>query len=315
MAALPRDDELVARWTAEQHRQRAAAIFADHELSFSLSGAGSAVPRARYVGSPTVYREDLNSVCFDGLHTVGGLDISFRNAQGEEGIAVLAVLSFPDLKVLTSISHPISLGPTPYVPSFLSFREADHYASLLEELRTRDGPVPQVLFVDGNGRWHPRQAGSAVAVGVKTGLPTVGVAKEYHPLLPASDSAVALGSSTSADPALLHALDFRLTQRGMRKACHALLEQRGDWLGLPPPSVSSQAGNGEAKETDEYWGSAVLASPAKGASNPVFVSPGHRLSLSTSLRLALISATNGKVPEPVRQADLIGREEVRKRWG
>ncbi|GAA5897553.1 hypothetical protein JCM5296_001157 [Sporobolomyces johnsonii] len=304
MAASPRNDELVVQWTAAQHRQRAAATFADHELSFSVSAAASTVPRARYVGSPTVYREDLSSVSFDGLHTVGGLDISFRDALGEEGIAVLAVLSFPDLKVLASISHPISLRSTPYVHSFLSFREADHYVSLLDELRARGGSLPQVLFVDGNGRWHPRQAGSAVAVGVKTGLPTVGIAKEYHPLHPARDSADAPSSSTSADPALPHSTDFRSTQKGMRKACHALLERRGDWLGLTP-SVSSQDGNGKAKEPDEYWGAALLASPAKGASNPIFVSAGHRLSLKTSLRLALVSATNGKVPEPVRQADLI----------
>lgn len=39
----------------------------------------------------------------EGLSVVGGLDISFReDGTGEEGIAVLAVLSFPQLRVSLS---------------------------------------------------------------------------------------------------------------------------------------------------------------------------------------------------------------------
>lgn len=45
-----------------------------------------------------VHHARLGSI--DGLSVVGGLDISFReDGKGEEGIAVLAVLSFPELKV------------------------------------------------------------------------------------------------------------------------------------------------------------------------------------------------------------------------
>lgn len=116
---------------------------------------------------------------------------------------MLAVLSFPDLKVtraclpttdvllvrplkpaaspplqlVASVSRTVSLASTPYVHSFLSFREAHFFVELVEELRTSrpDLPTPQLIFVDGNGRWHPRQAGSAVATGVATELPTVGI--------------------------------------------------------------------------------------------------------------------------------------------
>ena len=69
----------------------------------------------------------------------------------------------------------IDLRQTPYVPSFLSFREAEPLASLLNDLRADGGPCPQALFVDGNGRWHVREAGSAVAIGLLSDLPTIGV--------------------------------------------------------------------------------------------------------------------------------------------
>lgn len=80
------------------------------------------------------------------------------------------------LQVIKTLSKVVDLSSTPYVHSYLSFRESDLFVSLLEEARKDpDTPTPQVLFVDGNGRWHPRQAGSAVAVGVKSGLPTIGI--------------------------------------------------------------------------------------------------------------------------------------------
>jgi deoxyinosine 3'endonuclease (endonuclease V) len=43
---------------------------------------------------------------------------------------------------------------------------------------------PQVIFVDGHGRWHEREAGLATALGVSVGIPTIGIGKAYHPLRP-----------------------------------------------------------------------------------------------------------------------------------
>lgn len=79
-------------------------------------------------------------------------------------------------QVLYSVTKVISLEGKPYIPGFLSFRE-DSLAELVQELleSPQGRAIPQVLFVDGNGRLHPRQAGSAVSIGVKTGLPTIGV--------------------------------------------------------------------------------------------------------------------------------------------
>ncbi|BGP15927.1 hypothetical protein JCM10213_003643 [Rhodosporidiobolus nylandii] len=306
-------DELLASWTAEQLRQASLAVFNDDRLSFAVHAAPAATLPSAHPDAPVVYREDLSALRFEGLHTVGGLDISFPDASGDEGIAVLAVLSFPNLQLLHTLTRRISLSSTPYVHSYLSFREADHYIALVEELRAQDGArVPQVLFVDGNGRWHPRQAGSAVAVGVKTGIPTVGIGKEYHPLHSPSSASPATLSSTTRPP---FPPDFRSTQKGMRKACQALLKARGDWLGLVPPAADEGGGEKPESGKGEYWGAAVLTSPSRTASNPIFVSPGTLLSLSTCIGLALACCTESKVLEPVRRADAIGREEVRKTWG
>jgi hypothetical protein len=46
---------------------------------------------------------------------------------------------------------------------------------------------------------------------------------------------------------------------------------------------------------------------------PIYVSAGHRISQESAARLALMVAKN-RVLEPVRQADLRGREFIRKTW-
>ncbi|GAA5970766.1 hypothetical protein JCM11641_004445 [Rhodosporidiobolus odoratus] len=308
-------DALVEQWTAEQLHQASLAVFSDSNLSFTVRSTPATLHTRGAEGVPSVYR--FANCTVEGLKTVGGLDISFRNSSGDEGVAVLVVLSFPELKVLHTVSRRIDLSSTPYVHSFLSFREADHYAALVDDSRAIPGAtMPQVLFVDGNGRWHPRQAGSAVAVGLKTGIPTVGVAKEYHPLQPSSPS---LPSSHSPDPSGPFPPDFRSNQKGMRKACQHLLQQRDDWLGLPAPQSSTKepaaSQPGPDFDRNEYWGAAVLTSPSRTASNPVYVSPGHQLSITTCIDLVLSCCTESKVPEPIRKADSIGRAEVRKIWG
>ena len=74
----------------------------------------------------------------------------------------------------------------PYVPSFLAMRELQHLCNIWDKatasLPSQD--MPQVVFVDGFGRWHERQAGLATAFGVERGIPTIGIGKEYQVLRP-----------------------------------------------------------------------------------------------------------------------------------
>lgn len=84
----------------EQHSQAKSAIFDDENLPFSVTHVPSNSRNTSESISTTVYSEDTASLGIPGLETVAGFDISFRSdSDGEEGIAVLAVLSFPDMKV------------------------------------------------------------------------------------------------------------------------------------------------------------------------------------------------------------------------
>lgn len=61
----------------------------------------------------------------------------------------------------------------PYVPGFLSFREAPVYLAAIAHLSVQ----PELLLVDGQGIAHPRGLGIASHLGVHLDLPSIGVAK------------------------------------------------------------------------------------------------------------------------------------------
>ena len=64
----------------------------------------------------------------------------------------------------------------PYISGYLAYRELPILLDLIEHVQSRR-PVAEVVFVDGNGRLHPRRAGIASHLGVLTNLRTVGVGK------------------------------------------------------------------------------------------------------------------------------------------
>ena len=61
----------------------------------------------------------------------------------------------------------------PYVPTFLSFREAPAIVAVIAQLKHAFG----ALLFDGQGLAHPRRCGLATHVGVLLDVPSVGVAK------------------------------------------------------------------------------------------------------------------------------------------
>lgn len=102
---------------------------------------------------------------------VAGVDMGFE-AEGTISRAAVAVLSFPDLKLLESA---IARRPTsfPYIPGFLSFREIPAVLDALEKISI----IPDIILCDGQGIAHPRRFGIACHLGLIIDIPTIGVAK------------------------------------------------------------------------------------------------------------------------------------------
>lgn len=107
----------------------------------------------------------------DPIQYVAGVDVGFEEA-GTVTRAAVVVLSFPDLQ---RQEQTIARRPTqfPYVPGFLSFREAPAVLDALEQIKL----TPDLILCDGHGIAHPRRFGIACHLGVLTNLPTLGVGK------------------------------------------------------------------------------------------------------------------------------------------
>ncbi|MCE5297056.1 MAG: endonuclease V [Euryarchaeota archaeon] len=103
---------------------------------------------------------------FDPVERIVGLDVSY---EGDDAFAAAVTLDVKSGDISTRISR--TKVEFPYVPGYLSFREMP---SLIKLLDKENGTV---VLVDGQGRLHPRRFGIASHLGVRTGLPTVGVAK------------------------------------------------------------------------------------------------------------------------------------------
>lgn len=119
---------------------------------------------------------------FGELRTVAGVDAGFED-EGATARAAVVVLSYPELQ---PVDYALARGPVhfPYVPGFLSFREAPVILDALAMLRT----PPDLVICDGQGIAHPRRMGIASHLGVVSGLATIGCAKSLlvgrHPELP-----------------------------------------------------------------------------------------------------------------------------------
>ncbi|XP_077184328.1 endonuclease V isoform X2 [Paroedura picta] len=114
---------------------------------------------------------------FAGLERVGGMDLSYVKGDDTSACASLVVLSYPDLEVLYEDCRMVVIQ-APYVAGFLAFREAPFLVEAVKRLEENQPDLrPQVLLADGNGILHHRGFGIACHLGVLTGLPCIGVAK------------------------------------------------------------------------------------------------------------------------------------------
>ncbi|KAL8163443.1 UNVERIFIED_CONTAM: hypothetical protein K2H54_021345 [Gekko kuhli] len=198
---------------------------------------------------------------FSGLERVGGVDLSYVKGDDTSACASLVVLSYPDLEVLYEDCRMVVVD-APYVAGFLAFREAPFLVEAVQRLEEHQpGLRPQVLLADGNGILHHRGFGIACHLGVLTGLPCIGVAKN------------------------LLQVDGLANNELHKEQIQDLLQAGGDTFPLLSTSgrILGMALRSYAKST-----------------KPVYISVGHKMSLQSATRL-VHTCCKYRVPEPIRQ--------------
>ncbi|WP_030763452.1 endonuclease V [Streptomyces sp. NRRL F-2664] len=106
-----------------------------------------------------------------GRGLVAGVDVAYDDTR--DLVAAAAVVL--DAATLEVVEQATAVGHVsfPYVPGLLAFRELPTVLAALDALTAR----PDLVVCDGYGLAHPRGFGLACHLGVVTGLPSVGVAK------------------------------------------------------------------------------------------------------------------------------------------
>lgn len=102
---------------------------------------------------------------------IAGADISIRKNR-EIATGAVVVLSYPEMVLVEKQVVEDSLD-FPYIPGYLSFREAPLILTACRRLRI----TPDLLLVDGQGIAHPRRCGLASHLGLFLDIPTIGCAK------------------------------------------------------------------------------------------------------------------------------------------
>ncbi len=216
-----------------------------------------------------------------GSGHVTGVDVAYDDER--DVVAAAAVVL--DASTLEVVAEATAVGRIsfPYVPGLLAFREIPTVLAALDAL-----PRPPGLVVcDGYGLAHPRRFGLASHLGVLTGLPTIGVAKNpftftyddpgpergaASPLLAGTEEVgralrtrdsvkpvfVSVGHRVSLDNACAHTLaltpEYRLpetTRRADFLCRRALKEATG-----PRPELAARA----AADPTRTWGRSVFES-------------------------------------------------------
>lgn len=106
-----------------------------------------------------------------GTGRVTGVDVAYDDER--DVVAAAAVVL--DAATLDVLAETTAVGRIsyPYVPGLLAFREIPTVLAALDRLPGDPG----LVVCDGYGLAHPRRFGLASHLGVLTGLPTIGVAK------------------------------------------------------------------------------------------------------------------------------------------
>lgn len=134
-----------------------------HEFTLSLNEAR----QVQMSLAKSVSQEDMPGE----VRFIAGVDVSAERAS-RKATAAAVVLSYPEMKLVETVLFQGELN-FPYIPGFLSFREAPLVLNAFERLTKS----PDLVIVDGQGLAHPRRLGIASHLGLLLNVPTIGCAK------------------------------------------------------------------------------------------------------------------------------------------
>jgi deoxyinosine 3'endonuclease (endonuclease V) len=220
-----------------------------------------------------------------------------------------------------------------------------------QQMLTHPNLTPRAILVDGNGILHTRKAGLACFLGVRTGIPTIGIGKTLFCEAGLTKELVSRavcaslvaavqhcnpekreGGTCETDPVLLvdrHVvrpnLDYciPLEERVDREALVHELSQICWGLAVPLGEQASRDGNelDSTRKSSGILACALIAHGGRvvgtrkahrmGSQNPIYVSVGHCMTPVDAVAICA-SQSLARIPEPVRQADLIGRQLLRQ---
>lgn len=177
---------------------------------------------------------------------IAGADIAYI---GDEAFGSLVTFGSEGLRKMEVVRVKARVR-FPYIPTYLTFREAP----IIEKLIEKAGQKPLLVY-DGNGIIHPLGFGIASHIGVMLDLPTIGVAKKLL--------------------------------------------------------CGTVSGKGAMKKVIVGGKLAGYAATGKEWSSPVYISPGHRISSKSSLKI-LRPYWKYRLPEPVRLAHIEAEKSRRE---
>jgi deoxyinosine 3'endonuclease (endonuclease V) len=339
----------IAAWIMEQEWIASRVLIPEDGLFVSDSselGERFTIVQSKLLSQSYSYSQDNPTNSSQPLF--GGLDISFDSQDESKAVAVYVVLDAKLQIVYQDIEY--CTNNVPYVPTFLAFRELPPLLRLVEKQRKEQPEyTPTVLFVDGNGIWHPRRAGLACFVGVQTGLRTIGIGKNFlciggltkdrvkqgidESMRNASEclsSYVSTESTIQAKQSILFdkkSVDdvtptYDDTLPTNPKNCNSIYKKAMlcslllHCIGLAIPITFCHEQN-QARRPEGYCllghgcRQPHRSNATAGVSQPIHISVGHNISLRDSVVLSALLAKH-RVPEPIRQADLIGRDWLRQ---
>lgn len=194
---------------------------------------------------------------------VVGVDQAFTDAE-----AVSAAIAIQSGQIIESVTATAPLE-LPYIPGLLAYREAPAIVEALTHLAVD----PDIILFDGSGRIHFRQAGIATHIGVLFDVPAIGVAKSLLCGRPRDDLDTPHDTGTTIPIAADESVE-------------SLEANDADW-----PVI------GAAYQSRQY------TTVGTQSINPLYVSPGHRLDVASSVAFVAALCAEYKLPDPIRLAD------------